>query len=523
MRIHLINPAFTASLWDFAGCSDLTGKRYAHPPLSLPTLAALTPTGHEVRLTDENVESVDLDWTADIVGLTGYHIQKDRVFELADAFRARGCRVVLGGPLVEESTIPECSLHADALFLGEAEYTWPRFLADCERGCVEHLYAQRELVDMRDSPAPRFDLLKLEAYTTTTIETSRGCPYQCEFCEIPARLGRRSRHKTTAQVMAEVRALHELGARSIFFIDDHFVGDRAFTVDLLQQLAEFVEATDDGLYFTCQFTINLAKDKELLDLFQRARFRRVFIGIETPRKASLLEARKRQNLAGELLDNIREVQTRGITIWAGIIVGFDTDDLGIFEEQSEFLQAAGIPVAMIGLLQAIPGTPLHERMQKSSRLRVLPTSGVRGTHESHLATNIRPISMSDAELVGGYQRLVKGFYDCAPFADRLLVSLRRAPRESTGRRRWPSLSEAGILARTLWYYLLGARPNRQMFLRVLRVTLKEQLDLETALMHLVVHKHLQAFYVALAAMPVPVFPDAVSGPGELAENPRRAG
>ncbi len=509
MRIHLVNPLYPASLWDFAGCRDITGKKYAHPPLSLPTVAALTPREHEVRITDENVATVDLGWKADVVGITGYHIQRERVFELADAFRARGAFVAIGGPMVEDGSVAECSEHADAVFQGEAEYTWPRFLSDLAAGNPRKTYVQKDFVAMADSPAPRFDLLDLASYSTTTIETSRGCPYTCEFCEIPGRLGARSRHKTVEQVMAEVRSLRALGADSIFFVDDHFIGDRAFTVLLLKELARFAREEAYGIYFTCQFTINLARDAELLGLLHAAHFRRVFVGIETPRKASLVSAHKKQNVAGDLLVNIRALQAHGITVWAGIIVGFDSDDAAIFEEQREFLQASGIPVAMIGLLQAIPGTPLHERKAREGRLREIPVSGVRGTAESLLVSNILHSVLSDRVMAEGFQALVKSFYDYEPFGDRLIASLsarRAAP--------LPVKTKLGVeqfrmLARIAGYYLLtvdGAR--RRLFTRVMGAVLRGGLDTEMAFMHLVVYKHLRGFYRHLASLPVPQLPAA---------------
>jgi radical SAM superfamily enzyme YgiQ (UPF0313 family) len=317
MRILLVNPKFPPSLWDFAGSRDLDGSRYCHPPLALPTVAALTPRPHEVRCVDENVEEVDLDTPADVVGITGYYIQRERLFALADAFRARGRRVCIGGAIVDESTLDDCLAHADHVFRGEAEYTWPRFLDDLGAGRAERIYRQAELVDMRDSPLPRFELLKLERYATTTIETSRGCPYSCEFCEIPSRLGKSARTKSVEQVMAEVRALHRLGADSIFVVDDHFVGNRRHALAVLEALARFVRDVEYRVALSCQFTINLARDDELLRAMHAANIRRVFVGLETPRRESLLEVRKKQNV----VDNVRRVQAYNIVVWAGLIVG----------------------------------------------------------------------------------------------------------------------------------------------------------------------------------------------------------
>jgi len=513
MKILLINPKFPPSLWDFSLSRDIEGTLYTHPPLALPTLAALTPVGHELRLIDENVESIDLSVGVDLVGITGYFIQKARVLEIADAFRARGVRVAIGGPIVESSTIDEIARHVDHVFQGEAEYTWPRFITQLERGEAEHRYVQRELIDMRDSPPPRYELLRPGAYSTATIETSRGCPMACEFCEIPARLGRKARSKSLEQVMREVRAHLALGADSIFFIDDHFVGNRAHVKRLLEALVEFQREIDHALYFTCQFTINLARDREMLELLHAANFRRVFVGIESPRRESLLSVKKRQNVVGDLVENVRVLQSYNITVWAGMIVGFDTDDPAVFDEHRAFLAQAGIPVVMVGLLQAIPGTPLHERMARAGRLRETEIGGVRGQYEALLLTNITPVAFDDRALVTGYQRLVREIYDYEPYAERLLSSLRAGarpiarPAKSTLTR-----SKLAVVARLARYYLLTTDVRRRrMFLRVLSGTLRARpQDLETALMHMVVYKHLRAFYWQLSELPVPELATAPS-------------
>jgi len=520
MKVLLINPRFPPSLWDFSLCRDLEGSRYTHPPLALPTVAALTPPGHEISLVDENVSPVDLAADVDLVGITGYFIQKRRVFELADAFRARGKRVAIGGPIVELGSIREIHEHADHVFLGEAEYTWPRFVRELEAGAPAREYAQRELVDMRDSPPPRYDLLPRGAYSTATIETSRGCPMACEFCEIPSRLGQKARSKSVEQVMCEVRAHHALGADSIFFIDDHFIGNRGHAKRLLEELARFQVAIDHAMYFTCQFTINLARDREMLELLAGANFRRVFVGIETPRKASLLSVKKKQNVVGDLVLAVRTLQAYNLTVWAGMIVGFDTDDSAVFDEQREFLQAAGIPVVMSGLLQAIPGTPLYARMKRDGRLRDTDMAGVRGTHDALLVSNIVPRALPDEELAGGYQRMVRAIYEYEPFAERLLASIGRGERPvMKPRRSTVTAKKLAIVARTLAFYVAtrDAR-RRRMFLRVLVHTLRTRPEeLETALMHLVVYKHLRLFYFKVAALPLPSF--APGAPASVAHEP----
>ena len=513
MRILLVNPRFPPSLWDFAGCMELEGSAYPHPPLALPTLAALTPRHHEVTLVDENVEPIDLAADVDIVGITGYFIQRERVLELADAFRARGVRVAIGGPIVERSTLALLAPHADALFRGEAEHTWPRFLDDVAHGRAEALYDQPTFVDMRESPPPRYELLRRGAYSTATIETSRGCPMACEFCEIPTRLGQKARSKSIEQVMTEVRAWHALGADSIFFIDDHFIGNRAHCKRLLEELGRFVVEIDHAMYFTCQFTINLARDREMLELLHAANFRRVFVGIETPRKQTLLDVKKKQNTTGDLVASVHTLQSYNLTVWAGMIVGFDGDDAAIFDEQQAFLAEAGIPVIMNGLLQAIPGTPLYARMERDGRLRDVTMAGVRGNQEALISSNIvrRPAGneLDDAALVRGYQRMMRQLYQPEPFTERLLGSLRRGTRPVAKSRKPPTWKQLMILARLVRHYLLTTdRRRRAMFVRIVGQTLRHRSDeLDTALMHLVVYKHLRAFYERIADLPLPKMAD----------------
>lgn len=509
MRIDLVNPRYPLSLWDFSLCRDLDGYAYPHAPLSLPTLAALTPRTHTVRLIDENVTPVDLASTADIIGLTGYWIQRARVFELADHFRRRGQRVAIGGPIVERSTLAEVARHADHVFLGEAEHTWPRFLADLAAGCAVPLYEQPTLIDMADSPTPRFDLLAPGAYAAATVETSRGCPYACEFCEIPGRLGARSRTKSVEQVMAEVRLHHQLGAATIFFVDDHFIGNKKRAFALLEALADFVRSIDHRMFFSCQFTINLANDTELLERLAAANFRRVFVGIETPRRDGLALAQKKQNLVVDLAAAVRRLQAYNIVVWAGLIVGFDTDDPAVFDDQLALLEAAAIPVAMIGRLQAIPGTPLYDRMARAGRLRSDPElAGVRGAYESLIASNIVPTCMPEPELVRGYQRLVRATYAPEAFGRRVVAALTSGARPIARTRSGVTPRHLGVLARLArWYLWTGDRERRRLFLAVVGQILRQRPEqLPTALAHLVVYKHLHAFYGRVAALSVPSHP-----------------
>jgi radical SAM superfamily enzyme YgiQ (UPF0313 family) len=496
MKIYLVNPRFPLSLWDLSLCRDLDGSAFPFPPLSLATLAALTPRKHEVVVCDENVRPIDLDADADIIGITGYSIQKERVFELADAFRKRGKKVAIGGPFVQRANVEECSGHADAVFLGEAEYTWPAFLRDLQLNATMPVYAQEKFVDMSDSPAPRFDLLELSAYSTAIIETSRGCPHSCEFCEIPVRLGKGSRAKSQEQVMTEIRRLYDRGADSIFIIDDNFLGNRSRAVPLITEIRDFVRSVDYRLSFSCQFTIDTARDEALLSLLREANFRRVFIGIETPRQASLAMAKKRQNTNMDLLDAVRRIQTHNIIVWGAFIVGFDSDDTAVFQEQLDFIQTAAIPVAMVGILQALPGTPLHERITREGRLKENEAGGIRGAAKELTYTNIRPLHMTEAELAQGFRYLVSNLYDYDRFAERMIHATALGKKRGLINRTRIGKKAAVTMLRLLRYYLFTVDLRRiRMFVRLIAQTLiRNPQYLEAVLMHLVVYKHLKLFY-----------------------------
>lgn len=496
MKITLINPRFPLSLWDFSLCRDLAGSAFPFPPLSLATLAGLTPRGHDIVICDENVRPVDMNRDADLAGITGYHIQKEQVFRLADAFRKRGVTVAIGGPLVQRDNLGECLTHADAVFLGEAEYTWPAFIGDLQEKTARPVYDQKEFVALSDSPSPRFDLLDQAAYSSAIIETSRGCPHSCEFCEIPIRLGKGSRTKSIEQVMREIRDLSALGVDSIFIIDDNFFGNRKRAADLLAEIERFVRSVDHRIYFSCQFTIDIARDDEILALLHRANVRRVFIGIETPRQASLAMANKSQNILVDLQDAVRRIQSHAIIVWGAFIVGFDSDDKQVFDEQLAFIQAASIPVAMVGMLQALPGTPLYERIKREGRFRDGETGGIRGAASSLVHTNIEPKNMTYEELALGFRYLVRTLYRYDNFAERLMNAI--ALGKKAGIRGRARLTRKGVatILRLLRYYLVTADLGRsRMFLKViLRTLMRDPRQLHTVLMHLVVYKHLKLFY-----------------------------
>jgi radical SAM superfamily enzyme YgiQ (UPF0313 family) len=402
MRILLINPALPESFWSFRWALErvLDGKRSLNPPLGLATLAALCPPDWQVTIVDENVEPLPLNPEADLIGIGGMGVQAPRQKQLLRFYREKGYRVVAGGSYA--SLCPEEYLAlADHVVAGEAEYIWPRFCADLARGAPQALYRETGNVDLADSPVPRFDLLQLHAYSTASLQLSRGCPFSCDFCDIIVMFGRKPRYKAPAQIERELDGLRALGARNVFFVDDNFIGNKAKAMETLRMLAEYQDRHGRRLRFGTEASLNLSKDPALLAQFRAAGFEWAFLGLETPDPQTLREAGKPQNTAGDMLAAVRRIHGAGIDILGGFIVGFDRDTPAVFEQQRRFILDSGIMVAMVGLLTALPKTPLYERLKREGRL----VEQAAHSDNTRARTNIVPKSMSLDELTSGYQRL----------------------------------------------------------------------------------------------------------------------
>jgi radical SAM superfamily enzyme YgiQ (UPF0313 family) len=425
-HIYLIQPKFPLSYWGMEHFLRLTPYRAIFPPLGLMTLAALSPRDFQVSLCDENAgESVDYETAAEIVGITGYIIQMPHVFAMADRFRARGKTVVLGGPLA--NLLPEaCRPHCDVLFEGEAEYTWPRFLKEYAAGHPTDYYHESEKIHLPDSPPPRLDVLN-RRYAHGIVQCSRGCPFTCEFCDIIVMYGRKMRFKPVEQVLEEIAAWQGAGVSHVFFADDNFIGNRAYAKQLLRAVGQWNGRQRHALSFYTQASVDMVRDEELLGLLRDANFVSVFLGIESPRKASLAETHKTQNEKLDLVAAVHKIQSYNLFISAGMIVGFDNDDADIFDEQYDFLQRAGIPTVMLSLLLAIPRTPLHQRLQAEGRLRMARETGTDASHfvGTSGALNFRPLRMTAEEVVQGQRRLYQRLYSPEAFAERLLGNLSR--------------------------------------------------------------------------------------------------
>jgi radical SAM superfamily enzyme YgiQ (UPF0313 family) len=411
LSICLINPRFEPSYWGFDYALRLYpgDKRSTMISGSLPTVAGLCGD-HQVTVIDENVEEIDWDSLGqyDIVGVTGMTVQKNRIREILLRLRELNIFTVVGGPFVsvqEEFFEGLC----DVKFVGEAETTWPVFLDDHARGKpTEQRYAQSQPTDMTTAPRPRYDLLKVDRYASGALQYSRGCPFQCEFCDIIVIYGRKPRVKQPEQLVAELDDMRRAGFHSAFIVDDNFIGNKKKAKALLEKIIPWMQEHRFPLRLTTEASINLADDAELMELMYRANFRSVFIGIETPRQESLEETKKFQNIRGDSMSaKLARIQNAGLDVNAGFIVGFDSDDKQIFDDQFRFIQDNGITLAMVGILQAIPTTPLYERLRKEGRLV-----------EDDPNCNFVPKQMSRAELKQGYWDLVGRLYSPEAFLER---------------------------------------------------------------------------------------------------------
>jgi radical SAM superfamily enzyme YgiQ (UPF0313 family) len=418
LSICLINPKFDPSYWGldytlplYPGkkkCTMVTG--------ALPHLAGLVPD-HRVVLLDENVEAIDFAALErfDIVGVTGMIVQKQRMRQILASLRERHIFTVVGGAYasVDETFFDGL---CDVLFTGEADETWPAFVEAFASGKnYENIYKQASPTDMTKLPSPRFDLLKVNRYASGALQFSRGCPFRCEFCDIIVTFGRKPRMKRPEQVLDELEKMRQAGFFSCFIVDDNFIGNKKAAKQLLRRIVAWQERHSFPLRLTTEASINLADDSELLELLYQANFRSVFIGIETPRQDSLIETKKFQNTVGDSLEaKLARIRDAGLEVSAGFIVGFDHDDAQIFEDQFRFIQENGILLAMVGMLVAVPKTPLYDRLEKAGRLRLDDPN-----------CNIVPAQMSAAELRAGYLELLRRLYTPGNFLERYFHQFRQ--------------------------------------------------------------------------------------------------
>jgi len=425
MKTLLVYPEFPDTYWSFRHALSFEGKRSAYPPLGLLTVSAMLPDAWERRLVDMNIQPLkpsDIKW-ADVVFASAMIVQKESLRRVVELCKAEDKRVVIGGPYATSGA--KHLSQADHIFLGEAETTLPEFVRDLERGAAKRIYQAAERPALSATPIPDFNLADLRRYSSMPVQYSRGCPFQCEFCDIIEIYGRVPRTKSNEQMLAELDALLRAGWRgTVFIVDDNFIGNKRNVKRLLPALADWSERHGRPFTFITEASVNLAEDDELLDGMRRAQFRRVFLGIETPVKASLKEAQKGQNIRGDLLHSVRKIQSYGMEVMAGFIVGFDNDPDDIFERQIEFIRESAIPLAMVGLLTALPDTQLWRRLEREGRL-LLESTG----NNTDGSLNFVP-KMDATRLVEGYKSIMRAIYSPGEYYQRALDCLERVVADS---------------------------------------------------------------------------------------------
>jgi radical SAM superfamily enzyme YgiQ (UPF0313 family) len=422
----LVYPEFPETFWSFKGSLGFAGKKANFPPLSLLTVAALLPGRYIPKIVDMNVgplEQADLDW-ADIVFTSAMLVQKESLARLVDRVKRAGKTIVAGGPFPTQCR--EQIAGVDHFVLGEAEITLSSFIEDFEEGRAKRVYESGEKPDLALTPRPRYDLIDFKPYSSMMLQYSRGCPNDCEFCDIIELYGRKPRVKSPDQFVGEIESLYRLGYRGgIFIVDDNFIGNRVAVKEVLRRIIAWQAAHGRPFTFSTEASVDLAKDDELLGLMTRAGFTMAFVGIETPVAESLESAHKRTNLGISLRDSVRKIQESGIEVTAGFIVGFDTDPEDVAARQIAFIQESGIATAMVGLLSALPGTALFRRLAAEGRL--LGESSGDNTHELRL--NFVP-RMDASRLIDAYAEVLTAIYDPKRYFERCDVLLGRLPRRS---------------------------------------------------------------------------------------------
>src|SRR2546423_5451567 len=424
MNAFLHSPKFPDPFGSFRHAPKFIGKKSPFPPLGLLTISSMLPKAWNRRLVDMNVRpltTADLKW-ADVVFASAMYVQKESLKEVISLCKAQGKTVVMGGPYASMGL--NDAIEADHVFVGEVETTFPGFLEDFERGEAKAVYQAAERPPLCLTPIPDFELAELNQYSDMSVQYSRGCPFNCEFCDIIEIYGRVPRTKSNQQILAELNALVRVGWRGeVFIVDDNFIGNKKNVRTLMPELAEWSARNHYPFAFTTEASVNLADDDELLEQMRTAGFRQVFIGIETPVVESLKEAQKGQNTRRDLLESVHKIQSYGMEVMAGFIVGFDSDPEDIFERQINFIRESAIPLAMVGLLTALPDTQLWRRLEREGRL--LKESTGNNTDGS---LNFIP-QMDTARLIEGYQRILRTIYRSGEYYSRALDCLSHLTQE----------------------------------------------------------------------------------------------
>ena len=466
MKILLIYPRYPDTFWSFRHALKFLSKKATFPPLGLLTVAAMLPAEWEKRVVDLNVNALsdeNINW-ADYVFISAMVVQKDSAREVIARCKALNTRVVAGGPLF--TTGYEEFEEVDHFVLGEAEVTLPQFLSDLAQGCPQHIYSSDERPDITKTPIPAWSLLNMNNYSAMSLQYSRGCPFDCDFCDIIVLNGHTPRTKGSQQTVDELEALYRHGWRgSLFIVDDNFIGNKKkLKTETLPAMIEWSKQRKYPFTFFTEASINLADDDKLMELMTEAGFNRVFIGIETPNEDSLLECNKLQNSNRDLAAAVKKIQNRGLEVQGGFILGFDSDPVSIFKKQIQFIQKTGIVTAMVGLLNAPNGTKLYQRLKKENRLLKNFTGD-----NTDFSINFVP-KMKHETLMAGYKHVLDTIYSPRHYYERVITFLKEyKPRKTAGISQLRFSHVTGFL-KSLWF--LGVwNKGRRYFWRLFFSTL----------------------------------------------------
>jgi radical SAM superfamily enzyme YgiQ (UPF0313 family) len=456
LKILLVYPQYPDTFWSFKHALSFISKKAAFPPLGLLTVAAMLPEQWDKKLVDMNVTNLtdkDIKW-ADYVFISAMAVQKDSALQVIKRCKQFGVKMVAGGPLftMSKEEFPEI----DHFVLNEAEITFPLFLKDLEQGQAKPSYTTNEWPEIEATPVPAWHLVNSKRYSSLSIQYSRGCPFDCEFCDIVVLNGHKPRTKEKNQLLKELDAIYKLGWRNaVFIVDDNFIGNkRKLKSEILPAVAEWMKKKKHPFSLFTEASINLSDDEELMELMVKAGFNTVFVGIETPNEDSLLECGKMQNKNRNMVDAVKKMQNFGLQVHGGFIVGFDSDPVTIFENQINFIQKSGIVTAMVGLLNAPPGTKLHKRLKGENRL-VKNFSG----DNTDCSMNFIP-KMNYEVLMNGYHRILNTIYSPGHFHERVKTFLREY-RPQTKRSSFPQTEELKALLRSMW--ILGIKEKGRTY------------------------------------------------------------
>ena len=468
MKVLLVYPLYPDTFWSFRYALKFVSKKAAFPPLGLLTIAAMLPGEWEKKLVDMNVTRLtdeDIKW-ADYVFISAMVVQRNSAKEVITRCKKLDTKVVAGGPLF--TTGYEEFNGVDHFVLGEAEVTLLPFLKDLEEACTRHIYTSNERPDISKTPIPLWSLINMKNYSSMNVQHSRGCPFNCEFCDIIILNGHKPRTKDKEQMLAELEALYHWGWRGgVFIVDDNFIGNkRKLKSEILPAIIDWRKGKKYPFALSTEASINLADDEELMELMAEAGFSAVFVGIETPNEESLVECDKSPNQNRDLVASVKKIQNYGLEVQGGFIVGFDSDPLSIFKDQISFIQKSGIVTAMVGLLNAPPGTRLYQRLKKENRLLRAYTG-----NNTDCSLNFIP-RMNYETLINGYKDILNTIYSPRDYYERVTTFLREyKPRGEIASRL--EFHHIRAFVKSIWF--LGIREKgRRYYWKLFLLTLLKQ-------------------------------------------------